>query len=470
MDATVVGSGPNGLVAAITLAQAGWQVTVVEAADVPGGGTRSAELTLPGVIHDVCSAIHPLALASPALRSLPLADHGLDWVHPDVPLAHPLDNGGVVLMHRSVAETASGLGPDADAYTALYRPLVEAGFDLVDGLLSPLRMPPAHPVMMARFGAIGIRSANRLGRRRFATDEAQALFAGLAAHSILPLNAASSAGYGLMLGLLGHSVGWPLAKGGSQRIADALVSLLESLGGRVECGQRVRSLAELPATQVTMLDMTPRQVLAVAGDRLPTRYQRRLRRFRYGPGVFKVDWALDDPIPWANPSCRRAATVHVGGRSEEISAAEGQVHRGAHPDTPFVLLAQPTPFDESRAPTGTHTAWAYCHVPNGSEIDMTAAIETQVERFAPGFRERIVGRHTMGTSAMERHDSNYVGGDINGGAADLRQFLARPMLGLHPWRTPVEGLYICSSSTPPGGGVHGMCGWHAAREVLRRHR
>lgn len=469
-DAVVVGSGPNGLVSAITLAQAGWEVTVIEAADVAGGGTRSAELTLPGVIHDVCSAIHPLALASPAMRPLALADHGLEWIQPDVPLAHPLDGDGVVLLHRSMDETASGLGEDGDPYRALFGPLVEAGFALTDGLLSPLKVPPSHPLVMARFGAVGIRSANGLGRRRFATDRAQALFAGLAGHSILSLDDASSAGYGLMLGVLGHLVGWPLAAGGSQRIADALVSLLESLGGRVECGRLVHSLAELPKTQVTLLDLTPRQVVAIAGDRLPSRYRRRLCRYRYGPGVFKVDWALDGPIPWANPSCLRAATVHLGGTAGEISAAEEQVQRGNHPTAPFVLLAQPTPFDQSRAPDGTHTAWAYCHVPNGSGVDMTASIEKQVERFAPGFRDRIVGRHTMGTAAMEEHDSNYVGGDINGGSADLRRFLVRPVAGLHPWRTPVEGLYLCSSSTPPGGGVHGMCGWHAAREVLRRHR
>ena len=467
-SATVVGSGPNGLVAAITLARAGWDVRVLEAADTPGGGLRSAELTRPGVLHDVCSAIHPLALASPAMRSLDLGDSGLRWVHPDVPLAHPLDDGPAALMHRSVDVTAAGLGSDAGTYRDMYQPLVERGFEVSDGLLSPLDVPPAHPVALARFGWIGIRSARRLARRRFDTTEARALFAGLAAHSILSLDAASSAGYGLMLGLLGHTVGWPMAEGGSGRIADALVSVLEDHGGRVECGRRVSSLTEIGEADAVVLDLTPRQVVDIASDRLPNRYRRRLSRFRYGPGVFKVDWVLDGPIPWSDPQCPRAATVHVGGTLEEVHAAEHQVSRGRHPDAPFVLLAQPTLFDRSRAPDGSETAWGYCHVPNGSDVDMTEAIETQIERFAPGFRDRVVARHTMGTSDMQAHDANYVGGDINGGAADLRQFVARPRFGLHPWRTPVAGLYLCSSSTPPGGGVHGMCGWHAAQEVMRK--
>ncbi len=467
VDAVIVGSGPNGLVAAITLASAGWRVVVFEAASRPGGGTRSMELTLPGVVHDVCSAIHPLGLASPALRALPLADHGLEWVHPDVPLAHPLDGGRVALLHRSVAATAVGLGADGAAYRKLIEPFVRSGFDLTDGLLSPLSVPPKHPIELARYGITGIQPASRVARR-FTTDEASGLIAGLAAHSMLSLGSLSTAGYAMMLGGLGHLVGWPMARGGSQSIADSLVGVLEDLGGSVVCGTRVTSLDELPPSRAVLLDLTPRQVLAIAGDRLPGRYARRLGRYRYGPGVFKLDLALAGPIPWTNTDVRRAATVHIGATMPEISAAEDDVLRGRHPERPFVLLAQHTVFDAARAPSGVHTAWAYCHVPNGSSVDMTDRIETQIERFAPGFRDLVIARHTMGPAGMEAHNANYVGGDINGGVADLRQFVARPTLGLHPWATPLDGLYLCSSSTPPGGGVHGMCGRHAAREVLRR--
>lgn len=467
-NAVIVGAGPNGLVAAITLATAGWNVLVLEASPRPGGGTRSEELTLPGVVHDVCSAIHPLGLASPALRSLPLDDHGLEWLHPDVPLAHPLDGGGAALLHRSVAATADGLGADGAAYRKLIEPFVRSGFDLTDGLLSPLTVPPKHPIELARYGVTGIQPSTRVARRRFATDEANGLFAGLAAHSMMSLGSLSTAGYGMMLGGLGHLVGWPMARGGSQSIADSLVGVLESLGGSVVCDAPVTSLDELPPARAVLLDLTPRQVLAVAGENLPDRYARRLGRYRYGPGVFKLDLALDGPIPWTNPDVAKAATVHIGGTMPEIAAAEDDVLRGRHPERPFVLLAQPTLFDDSRAPSGVHTAWAYCHVPNGSTADMTEPIESQIERFAPGFRDLVIARHTMATGAMEAHNANYVGGDINGGAADLRQFVARPTLGLHPWVTPADGLYLCSSSTPPGGGVHGMCGWHAANEVLRR--
>lgn len=474
-SAVVVGAGPNGLVAAITLARAGWDVTVLEAASAPGGGLRSAELTLPGFIHDVCSAIHPLALASPAFRALgegspSLQDFGLEWVHPEIELAHPLDGGRAALLERSVDRTASGLGTDAAAYRRLFGPFVEAGFDLTDGLLAPLTIPPKHPVALARFGLVGIRSARGLARGRFDTEEAQALFAGLAGHSIMSLRSPVTAGYGVMLGVLGHVVGWPLARGGSQSIADALVGLLEHLGGRVECDRRVTSLRELPAVDAVLLDVTPRQVIDIAGDALPGRYRRSLERFRYGPGVFKLDWALDGPIPWTNPEVIRAATVHLGGSLDEIVAAEDEVHHGRHAEQPYVLLAQQSLVDPSRATEGNQTAWAYCHVPNGSTVDMTQRIESQVERFAPGFRDRIIGRSAMDTRAVELHDENYVGGDINGGIADLRQFVIRPTLGLHPWKTPVEGVYLCSSSTPPGGGVHGMGGVHAAREVLADHR
>ncbi len=465
-DAVVVGSGPNGLVAAVALAEAGWQVQVVEAADRPGGGLRSAALTLPGVVHDVCSAIHPLGIGSPALRRLPLDDHGLRWVQPDVPLAHVLDGGRAALLQRGLDDTANGLGPDGEAWRRLFGPSVDAGFALTDSLLDPLRMPPRHPVALARYGAVGIRPATWVGRR-FDTDEASGLFAGLAGHSMLSLSAPITAGYGLMLGALAHLVGWPLAAGGSQTVADALVSLLAAHGGTVECDRRITNVDELGSPTAVLLDLTPRQVVAIAGHRLPDRYRRRLSRFRYGPGVHKVDWALDGPIPWTNADVARAATVHLGGSLAEVAAAEDAVAKGRHAERPFVLLAQPTLFDSTRAPAGTHTAWAYCHVPHGSSVDMTDRIESQIERFAPGFRDRVIGRASMGPAAMEAHDANYVGGDINGGLADLRQFVARPTLGLHPWRTPVPGLFLCSSSTPPGGGVHGMCGWHAAQEVLR---
>ena len=468
-DAIVVGSGPNGLVAAVTLAAAGWKVLVLEAAQRPGGGTRSAELIRPGVVHDVCSAIHPLGIASPALRELPLQAHGLEWVHPELPLAHPLDGGRAALQHRCVGDTAAALGADAGAYHRLYGPLADAGFDLTDGVLSPLRVPPKHPVALARFGLLGLRSAAGLARRRFDGVEAQALLAGLGAHSVLSLSTPLTAAYGLMLGTLGHTVGWPVARGGSQRIADALVSLLVERGGRVECGVRVGSLDELAPSRAVLLDVSPRQAVAIAGHRLPRRYAERLCRFRHGPGVFKLDWVLDGPVPWTNPDVARAASVHVGGSLEQIAAAEDEVARGRIPERPFVLLAQPSAFDPTRARGGEHVLWGYCHVPARSGVDMTAAIEAQIERFAPGFRDRVVGRHAMGPAALEDHDANLVGGDVTGGAGDLRQVFARPTLGLHPWATPVRGLYLCSASTPPGGGVHGMCGWHAANEVLRRH-
>jgi phytoene dehydrogenase-like protein len=467
-DAVVVGAGPNGLVGAITLAQAGWRVLVVEAKSRPGGGMRSEELTLPGVVHDVCSAIHPLAVGSPALRRLPLHEHGLEWVHPDIPLAHPLDGGRVALLHRSLEETAVGLGVDAPAYERLMAPLVRQ--DLVDGLLDPFNLPPRAPIPLARYGLAGIRSADSLARSRFDTEEARALFAGNAAHSILSLHAPVTAGYGLMLAILGHLVGWPMARGGSGAISAALVSMLESLGGKVECDRPIRSLDDLPSSRAVLLDLTPRQVISVVGDRLPARYRRRLEKFRYGPGVWKVDYALDGPTPWTNPECLRAATVHLGGSLAEIAEGEAMVQRGQHPDRPFVLFVQQTLFDSTRAPEGTQTAWAYCHTPNGSELDMTGHIEDQIERFAPGFRERVIARHVMGPAAMERHDANYIGGDINGGVADLRQFVARPVLSPTPWETPVKGVYLCSSSTPPGGGVHGMCGYRAATTALRRHR
>jgi phytoene dehydrogenase-like protein len=464
-DAVVVGSGPNGLAAAITLARAGRSVLVVEAAETIGGGVRSAELTLPGFVHDVCSAIHPLARASPCFRELPLTEHGMELVDPPAPLAHPLDAGTAVMLERSVEETAAGLGLDADAYRKLMAPLVDRSGRLEPFLLgrSPILR---RPLLAARFALLGLRSAVGLANR-FEGERARALFAGLAAHAIQDLYRPPTASFGIVFSLFGHTHGWPLVRGGSQHLADALASYLRSLGGEIETGRHVESVDELPESQVTMLDITPRQLLRVAGHRLPARYLRALRRYRYGPGVFKVDWALDGPIPWKAEGCERAATIHVGGTLDEIAASEQAVWRDEAPERPFVLVAQQSLFDETRAPNGKQTLWAYCHVPNGSKVDMTERIEAQIERFAPGFRELVLERSVHGPAEIERDNENYVGGDISGGVQDLRQLYTRPAIRLNPYSTPVDGLYICSSSTPPGAGVHGLCGYYAARSALK---
>jgi phytoene dehydrogenase-like protein len=465
-DAIVVGSGPNGLAAAIALAQAGRSVLVLEAAATTGGGTRTAELTLPGFRHDVCSAVHPLALASPFLRQLPLREHGLEFVHPEIPLAHPLDDGTAVALHRSVDETAAGLGSDAAAYRHLMQPLAREWEALAGDLLGPLRVP-SHPLAAARFARAGLRSATGLARARFAGARAQALVAGNAAHAQRPLETPSTAAFALVLQLLGHGVGWPVAVGGSQAIGDAMTSLLRELGGTIESEREVRSLAELRGARAVLFDLTPRQILAIAGERLPARYRRALGAYRYGPGAFKLDYALDGPAPWTAPECRRAGTVHLGGSLAEIARAEAEVAQGRHPERPYVLVAQQSLVDSSRAPGDAHTLWAYCHVPNGSAVDMRDAVERQIERFAPGFRELVRACSTLSPAGLEAYDANYVGGDINGGAADLRQLWARPVARRVPYATPDPRLFICSSSTPPGGGVHGMCGWHAARAALR---
>ena len=465
-DAIVVGSGPNGLAAAIALLRAGRSVRVLEAADTVGGGTRTESLTLPGFRHDVCSAIHPLALASPFLRELPLDRHGLTFVHPEIALAHPLDGGAAAVMHRSLERTIEGLGGDGAAYRRLMAPLASRWEPIVEDVLGPLR-PPRHPLAAGRFGLPALRSAAGLARARFAGEPARALFAGNAAHSMLALTAPATAAYGLTLQMLGHGVGWPAAAGGSQAIADSMASLIGELGGRVETGCTVGSMAELTGARAVLFDLTPSQILAIAGDQLPARYRRSLARYRHGPGVFKLDYALSGPVPWTAEECRRAGVVHVGGGLDEVVAAEAAVAAGRHADRPFVLVAQQSLFDHSRAPAGRHTLWAYCHVPNGSRRDMTGPIEQQLERFAPGFRDLVLERHSMGPAAMQAHDANYVGGDINGGAADLRQLWTRPAVRLSPYTTPNRRLFICSSSTPPGGGVHGMCGWHAARAALR---
>jgi phytoene dehydrogenase-like protein len=469
-DAVVVGSGPNGLAAAIVLARAGRRVTLIEGAETVGGGCRSEELTLPGFVHDTCSTVHALALASPFLSSLPLAQHGLELVHPDAPLAHPLDDGSAVVMERSVEETARGLGPDAQAYRVLFHPLVRNADELMREILGPLR-PPRHPLVLARFGTSALRSATGLARSRFEGERARALLAGCCAHSMLSLRTAASAAFGIVLALSAHQVGWPVARGGSQRLSDALASHLRSVGGEIQTGRWVESLDEIADAGATLLDVTPRQLVRLAGHRLSGRYARRLGRYRYGPGVFKLDWALDGPIPWRAAEVARAGTVHLGGTLDEIAAAEETVSNGEHAARPFVLLVQPSLFDPTRAPPGKHTAWAYCHVPNGSARDMTEAVEAQVERFAPGFKDLIAARSEMNSAEVERRNPNYVGGDINGGIQDLRQLFTRPVARPVPYSTPIAGLYICSSSTPPGGGVHGMCGYFAAGFALgRRHR
>ncbi len=469
-DAVVVGAGPNGLSAAIILAQAGRAVVVIEAAPTVGGGTRTAELTRPGFQHDICSAIHPLALTSPFLTTLPLSQYGLDWVMPPAALAHPLDDGTAVLAERSLRATAEALGRDGPAYRSLMQPLVDHWPQLAEDLLGPFPFPPKHPLNLVALGLQAVWPAEWLARWRFKEQRAAALFAGMAAHSMLPFSEPLTSALGLIFAASAHAVGWPLARGGSQAIADALAAHLRALGGEVVTGQRVKSISELPAARHYLFDLAPRQLAQVAGDRLPPGYVRRLQGFRYGPGVFKVDWALDGPIPWKAPEASRAATLHLGGTFEEIRAGEAAVARGQHPERPFTLLAQSTLFDPSRAPAGCHTAWGYCHVPNGSTVDMTDRLEAQVERFAPGFRDRIIARSTRNAVAMEQYNPNYVGGDINGGIQDWRQFWTRPMLRRVPYATPNPSIFICSSSTPPGGGVHGMCGFHAAQAVLRPAR
>ena len=462
-DGVIVGSGPNGLAAAIVLARAGLSVLVLEAQEHIGGGTRSDALTLPGFTHDVCSAVHPMAVASPFLRTLPLNDHGLEWVYPQYPLAHPFDDGSVAVLKHSIEETCQLLGVDGNSYKGLVGPLVAKWAFLEQYVLAPISIP-RQPLFMARFGIHAIKPASRLAKSYFKSEPARALFAGLAAHSLMPLESWGTSAVGLVLAALAHVSGWPIAKGGSQQIADALASYLRSIGGEIVTGVRVRSRNELPPSKVVLCDLSPRGLLQIAGESFPVSYYRALERYQYGPGVFKVDWALRGPIPWTSRQCAQAGTVHLGGTLSEIALSERDSCGNGPSEYPFVLLAQPSVIDPSRAPAGCHTAWAYCHVPSGSTLDMTGRIEAQVERFAPGFRDLILARSTKSPTQLEAENSNLVGGNITGGANSLRQLFFRPTCQLY--ETPVKGLFLCSASTPPGAGVHGMCGYHAAMRAL----
>jgi phytoene dehydrogenase-like protein len=469
-EAIVVGGGPNGLAAAIDLARAGRSVRVLEAASTVGGGVRSAELTLPGFTHDICSAIYPFGRTSPFFRDAGLERHGLRWIEPPVAIGHPLDDGSAVLLEKDLEATAAALGPDADAYRRTLGPIVRGWDRLMPDLLAPFHIPLAPPraVAMARFGLLAIRSATSVGRR-FRGERGRALFAGAAAHSQIGLTEPVSAAAGLVMLASAHADGWPLPVGGAGRVADALAAELVALGGSIETGRRIERIADLPPHRVALFDVTPRQLLAIAGDRLPAGYRRALGRFRYGPGTFKLDLALDGPIPWRAAELDRAGTVHVGGTFEDIAWSEGEIARGRLPDRPFVLLAQQSRFDRSRVPEGGETVWAYCHVPNGSTADMSEAILRQIERFAPGFRDRILATTVTSPAQLEAYNANDVGGDIGGGRFDIRQLFTRPSLRLFdPYSTPDPAIFLCSASTPPGGGVHGMAGRHAARSAARR--
>jgi len=467
-DAVIVGSGPNGLAAAVTLARAGRSVLVLEGKEIIGGGMRTLEYTLPGFRHDVCSAVHPLGVGSPFFHDLPLRDFGLDWVFPDLPLVHLMD-GQAVALHKSLDETAGGLGRDGEAYRRLFAPLVREWRALLDEFLGPLGLP-RRPLLMARFGLRALQPATMLARRTFESEAARALFGGMAAHITVPLEKPTTAAGGLMLAMLAHAIGWPFARGGSQSIATALAAYLRSLGGEIQTGVWVRSLRDIPPARAILFDVTPRQLLEIARDALPNSYARRLARYRYGQGLFKIDWALSQPVPWRDELACRAGTLHIGGTLAEIAAGERAIWEGKLPNPPLVLFAQPSLFDPARVPAAGagHIAWAYCHVPRDATADMTAAIEAQIERHAPGFRDCILDRHTINAAEYEAYNPNYVGGDINGGVQDWRQLFTRPVARLDPYTTPNPRLFLCSSSTPPGGGVHGMCGYHAARSALER--
>lgn len=464
-DAVVLGSGPNGLAAAIAIQQKGLSVLLIEGRQEIGGGLRSGALTLPGFTHDICSAIHPLAIASPFFNTLPLEKYGLQWITPPVAAAHPFNDGIAASLVASVEEMASALGKDQQAYHLLMDPLVREWQQLAPELLGPLRFP-AHPLALAKFGLKGLPSVTTLARR-FQTREARGLLAGMAAHAMQPLTSLATAAVALIFLMAGHGKGWPFPRTGASALAKALGDYFIELGGTIQTGTYISSLSQLPSSRALLLDVSPRQLLQLGGHTWSSLYRWQLEKFRYGSGVFKCDWALADRIPFTAPDCRQAGTVHLGGTFEEIAAAEALTVAGGYPEKPFVLLTQQSLFDDSRAPEGRHTGWAYCHVPNGSRQDMTEAIERQVERYAPGFRERILARHTMDTAQMEEYDPNYIGGDINAGNLDIRQLFTRPALRRSPYRTSAHGIYLCSASTPPGGGVHGMCGFHAASRALK---
>ncbi len=466
-DAVIVGAGPNGLAAAAELSAANLSTLTIEAQTTPGGGARTVPLTLPGFLHDPCSTVHPLGAASPFFREFDLESHGLTWVHSPAALAHVREDGSVLTLEHSIDETAAQLGPDARSYRTLFEPFVRRFDELVEMLLGPPRLPSA-PLLLARFGWSALRSMQLLARTRFEDPRAGALLGGIAAHGTVRLDAAASAAFALVLGSAGHRVGWPIARGGSQSIVAALLRYLALLGAELQLGWPVKHLTELPPARAYLFDVTPRQFLQIAGDVLPSSYRRRLERYRYGPGVFKIDWALDAPIPWRDARCTRALTVHLSGDLPQLSAAVERVHAGRVPERPFVLLVQPTLFDATRAPAGKHVAWAYCHVPSACPQDLSHEIEAQIERFAPGFRDTILARATRTACDLEGYNANNVGGDIAGGAVDLGQLFLRPVARLDPYSTPAPNLFLCSASTPPGGGVHGMCGHFAARSVLKR--
>lgn len=465
-NAIVIGSGPNGLAAAITLQKAGLSVLLIEAEDVLGGGVRSAPLTLPGFLHDVCSSVYALAEDSPVFKSLGLQRYGLEYLKPEYALAHPLEDGSAAIVQASLENTAAGLGRDADSYRSIFSPYLREWREIRSAFVAPLHAS-SYSGTKARFARQALSSGIRFAQRHFSSKAARALFAGMAAHAMVPLNTLTTSSIALVLNTLAHVNGWPVAKGGSQQLTNALAACFENLGGEIQTGNRITSLSQLPAAEAVLLDVTPAQLLTIAGDRLPALYKWQLQKYKYGAGVFKVDWALSEPAPFTNALCKRAGTVHIGGSMQAIRESEDLISKNKHPDQPFVLFVQPTAADKSRAPEGRHTGWAYCHVPNGSTKNLTEAIEQQIERFAPGFRDCILARHTINTAEMQRYNENYIGGDINGGAATPGQLFTRPVLRLSPYRTAAKGIYVCSSSTPPGGGVHGICGYYAARRALR---
>jgi len=467
-DAVVVGTGPNGLAAAIALQQQGLNVKIIEAKSTPGGGMRSLPLTLPGFVHDVCSSVHPLGVYSPFFKTLPLEDHGLEWIYPDLALAHPFTDGKAAILQQSITSTAQSLEGDTQAYINFMKPLVEMWDKIGPDILGPLKFP-RHPIDLAKFGLYALSSATGLANRKFKHKYAKGLFAGLAAHSIRPLNYSITSAIGLVLGIVGHKIGWPFPKGGTQNLSDSLVSYFISIGGKIETDHLVKSYNELQFARIKLLDISPKQILNIADLNFKSFYKNQLTNYRYGPGIFKIDYALDEPIPFKAKDCNRAGTVHIGGTLEEIATAESDIWNGKHPEKPFILLSQHSLFDATRAPQGKHTGWAYCHVPSGSNLDMTDAIEKQIELYAPGFKDVVLARNTLTAADMENYNPNYVGGDITGGVTDLKQLYTRPAMRISPYTTPYSDVYICSSSTPPGGGVHGMCGFYAAKKAIKDH-